>query len=161
MVSTDQDWYFRLKRLSYVHILPLFANYCTGNSKYLPRLISEFPFQDDHRAFRRQLEDKRPVVESNLLSGRQYIANEPPLSDTSDTEGKWRHLLAEWWSCVVVVHICFKRWRCNMFYFLYKSIFKYCIRNILTTCLLHIKSRYKEMNNNYTLHVFYKIDFIN
>jgi hypothetical protein len=43
--------------------------------------------QDDHRAFRRQLEDKRPVVESNLLSGRQYIANEPPLSDTSDSEG--------------------------------------------------------------------------
>ncbi|KAG6451369.1 hypothetical protein O3G_MSEX007077, partial [Manduca sexta] len=42
--------------------------------------------QDDHRAFRRQLEDKRPVVESNLLNGRQYIANEPPLSDTSDTE---------------------------------------------------------------------------
>jgi len=43
--------------------------------------------QDEHRAFRRQLEDKRPVVESNLLSGRQYIANEPPLSDTSDSEG--------------------------------------------------------------------------
>ncbi|KAL1131824.1 hypothetical protein AAG570_011436, partial [Ranatra chinensis] len=42
--------------------------------------------QDDHRAFRRQLEDKRPVVESNLLSGRQYIANEAHLSDTSDTE---------------------------------------------------------------------------
>nr|CAD7268031.1 unnamed protein product [Timema shepardi] len=42
---------------------------------------------DDHRAFRRQLEDKRPVVENNLLSGRQYIANEPPLSDTSDSEG--------------------------------------------------------------------------
>ncbi|GBP44197.1 Dystrophin, isoform D [Eumeta japonica] len=41
---------------------------------------------DDHRAFRRQLEDKRPVVESNLLSGRQYIANEPALSDTSDSE---------------------------------------------------------------------------
>jgi hypothetical protein len=47
-------------------------------------------FQDDHRAFRRQLEDKRPVVESNLLSGRQYIANEPPLSDTSDSEGRPR-----------------------------------------------------------------------
>jgi hypothetical protein len=45
-------------------------------------------FQDDHRAFRRQLEDKRPVVENNLLSGRQYIANEPPLSDTSDSEGR-------------------------------------------------------------------------
>ncbi|CAH0678223.1 unnamed protein product [Spodoptera exigua] len=49
----------------------------------LPALLKQ---QDDHRAFRRQLEDKRPVVESNLLSGRQYIANEPPLSDTSDTE---------------------------------------------------------------------------
>ncbi|XP_023248432.1 dystrophin, isoforms A/C/F/G/H [Copidosoma floridanum] len=42
--------------------------------------------QDDHRAFRRQLEDKKPVVENSLLSGRQYIANEPPLSDTSDSE---------------------------------------------------------------------------
>ncbi|KAL9896526.1 dystrophin isoform 9-T15 [Glossina fuscipes fuscipes] len=41
---------------------------------------------DDHKAFRRQLEDKRPIVESNLLSGRQYIASEPPVSDTSDTE---------------------------------------------------------------------------
>ncbi|XP_026738868.1 dystrophin-like isoform X2 [Trichoplusia ni] len=51
----------------------------------LPALLKQ---QDDHRAFRRQLEDKRPVVESNLLSGRQYIANEPPLSDTSDTEGR-------------------------------------------------------------------------
>ncbi|XP_026331601.1 dystrophin, isoforms A/C/F/G/H [Hyposmocoma kahamanoa] len=49
----------------------------------LPVLLKQ---QDDHRAFRRQLEDKRPVVESNLLSGRQYIASEPPLSDTSDTE---------------------------------------------------------------------------
>ncbi|KAK0097092.1 hypothetical protein PV326_003328 [Microctonus aethiopoides] len=44
--------------------------------------------QDDHRGFRRQLEDKRPVIENNLLSGRQYIANEPPLSDTSDSEGR-------------------------------------------------------------------------
>ncbi|XP_013147320.1 PREDICTED: dystrophin, isoform D isoform X3 [Papilio polytes] len=41
--------------------------------------------QDDHRAFRRQLEDKRPVVESNLLSGRQYLAAEP-LADASDSE---------------------------------------------------------------------------
>uniref|UniRef100_A0A1A9V9A1 Uncharacterized protein n=1 Tax=Glossina austeni TaxID=7395 RepID=A0A1A9V9A1_GLOAU len=45
---------------------------------------------DDHKAFRRQLEDKRPIVESNLLSGRQYIASEPPVSDTSDTEEKQR-----------------------------------------------------------------------
>ncbi|XP_044016172.1 dystrophin, isoforms A/C/F/G/H-like isoform X2 [Aphidius gifuensis] len=44
--------------------------------------------QDDYRGFRRQLEDKRPVIENNLLSGRQYIANEPPLSDTSDSEGR-------------------------------------------------------------------------
>lgn len=43
--------------------------------------------QDDHKAFRRQLEDKRPIVESNLLSGKQYVASEPPISDTSDTEG--------------------------------------------------------------------------
>jgi hypothetical protein len=49
--------------------------------------VSYMLLQDEHRAFRRQLEDKRPVVESNLLSGRQYIANEPPLSDTSDSEG--------------------------------------------------------------------------
>ncbi|XP_017846445.1 dystrophin isoform X12 [Drosophila busckii] len=41
---------------------------------------------DDHKAFRRQLEDKRPIVESNLTSGRQYIASEAPVSDTSDTE---------------------------------------------------------------------------
>ncbi|XP_036335017.1 dystrophin, isoforms A/C/F/G/H [Rhagoletis pomonella] len=41
---------------------------------------------DDHKAFRRQLEDKRPIVESNLLSGRQYITSEPPVSDNSDTE---------------------------------------------------------------------------
>ncbi|XP_066908769.1 dystrophin isoform X4 [Halyomorpha halys] len=51
--------------------------------------------QDDHRAFRRQLEDKKPVIESNLLSGRQYVANEPPLSDTSDTEGEARYGNAE------------------------------------------------------------------
>lgn len=43
--------------------------------------------QDDHKAFRRQLEDKRPIVEANLLSGRQYVASEPPVSDNSDTEG--------------------------------------------------------------------------
>ncbi|XP_039438024.1 dystrophin, isoforms A/C/F/G/H isoform X7 [Culex pipiens pallens] len=53
---------------------------------------------DDHRAFRRQLEDKRPVVENNLLTGRQYIAKEPPLSDTSDSEAidsESRYLSAE------------------------------------------------------------------
>lgn len=56
-------------------------------SRYFCFTIYASPLQDDHRGFRRQLEDKRPVVENNLLSGRQYIANEPPLSDTSDSEG--------------------------------------------------------------------------
>jgi len=56
-------------------------------SRYFCFTIYASPSQDDHRGFRRQLEDKRPVVENNLLSGRQYIANEPPLSDTSDSEG--------------------------------------------------------------------------
>ena len=55
--------------------------------------------QDDHRGFRRQLEDKRPVVENNLLSGRQYIANEPPLSDTSDSEGKFSHFKSFFLTC--------------------------------------------------------------
>lgn len=51
--------------------------------------VNFFPnSQDDHKAFRRQLEDKRSIVESNLLSGKQYVASEPPFSDTSDTEGK-------------------------------------------------------------------------
>ena len=64
-----------------------------GNSSPLTpphsqRINSPALFQDDHKAFRRQLEDKRPIVESNLLSGRQYVASEPSASDTSDTEGK-------------------------------------------------------------------------
>ncbi|XP_063701711.1 dystrophin, isoforms A/C/F/G/H isoform X5 [Culicoides brevitarsis] len=54
---------------------------------------------DDHKAFRRQLEDKRPIIETNLINGRQYVANEPPLSDTSDTEaltdGDSRYLSTE------------------------------------------------------------------
>lgn len=56
---------------------------------YKKKLFLLFSFQDDHKAFRRQLEDKRPVVESNLLSGRQYVASEPPVSDASDSEGKF------------------------------------------------------------------------
>ncbi|CAL8109930.1 unnamed protein product [Orchesella dallaii] len=41
---------------------------------------------DDHRSFRRQLEAKRPIVETNLISGRQHVANEPPVSEASDSE---------------------------------------------------------------------------
>ncbi|XP_018336544.1 dystrophin isoform X2 [Agrilus planipennis] len=33
--------------------------------------------QDDHRAFRQQLEDKRPLIESSLRSARQYVSGEP------------------------------------------------------------------------------------
>lgn len=45
-------------------------------------------FSDDLAAFRRVIDEKQPVIESNLKSGRQLIASEPPLSDTSDSEGK-------------------------------------------------------------------------
>ncbi|KAK8373968.1 hypothetical protein O3P69_007893, partial [Scylla paramamosain] len=41
---------------------------------------------EDLGAFRRMIEEKQPVIESNLKSGRQLIASEPPLSDTSDSE---------------------------------------------------------------------------
>ncbi|XP_045119325.1 dystrophin-like isoform X2 [Portunus trituberculatus] len=43
-------------------------------------------YHEDLAAFRRVIEDKQPVIESNLKSGRQLIASEPPLSDTSDSE---------------------------------------------------------------------------
>ncbi|XP_071053015.1 dystrophin isoform X3 [Onthophagus taurus] len=33
--------------------------------------------QDDHRAFRQQLEDKRPLVEASLRNARQFVASEP------------------------------------------------------------------------------------
>lgn len=57
-------------------------------TKHFFFFLSFYNSQDDHKAFRRQLEDKRSIVESNLLSGKQYVASEPPFSDTSDTEGK-------------------------------------------------------------------------
>lgn len=51
-----------------------------------------FP-QDASRAFRRQLEDKRAVIENNLLTGKQHLGakNEGPSSlssDTSESDGK-------------------------------------------------------------------------
>lgn len=64
-----------------------------------------FISQDDHKAFRRQLEDKRPIVESNLLSGKQYVASEPPVSDASDTEGKCAWLLSVRRACYEWVSI--------------------------------------------------------
>ena len=30
-------------------------------------------FQDETRAFKRQLEDKRAIIENNLLTGRQHL----------------------------------------------------------------------------------------
>ncbi|UYV75512.1 hypothetical protein LAZ67_13000441 [Cordylochernes scorpioides] len=42
---------------------------------------------DDHRTFRRQLEDHRPVIDNCLLSARRLLAREPPGTDVSDSEG--------------------------------------------------------------------------
>ena len=44
--------------------------------------------QEEHRALKRQLSDKRPIIDSSLLAGRQYIAREDYAhSDISDSEG--------------------------------------------------------------------------
>ena len=51
-------------------------------------LSSLSKLESDLLTFRRVLDEKQPVVESNLKSGRQLIASEPPLSDTSDSECK-------------------------------------------------------------------------
>ena len=45
--------------------------------------------QDDFRAFRRQLDDKRPLIEQSILTGRQLVTNEAALSDASDSEGNF------------------------------------------------------------------------
>lgn len=39
--------------------------------------MSFYIFQDTHRNFRRTLDSKRPIIETNLISGRQHVANEP------------------------------------------------------------------------------------
>lgn len=48
--------------------------------------------QDETRNLRRQLYDKRPVVENKLLSGRQFLASEPTPSDTSDSDSELEFL---------------------------------------------------------------------
>jgi hypothetical protein len=45
--------------------------------------------QDETRVLRRQLFDKRPIIENKLLSGRQFLAAEPTPSDTSDSDSKF------------------------------------------------------------------------
>lgn len=45
-------------------------------------------FQDDHKSFQRQLEEKRPVIEYNLRSGRQYINLETQIASSIKNEGK-------------------------------------------------------------------------
>merc|ERR1719192_422244 len=42
--------------------------------------------QEDTRVLRRQLLEKRPVIENKLMSGRQFLASEPQPSDTSDSD---------------------------------------------------------------------------
>lgn len=49
--------------------------------------------QDDHRGFRRQLEEKRPVIDANLRSSRQYINNESQIASAVKIEGKNNILL--------------------------------------------------------------------
>ncbi|RWS09644.1 dystrophin: isoform B-like isoform X3, partial [Dinothrombium tinctorium] len=50
---------------------------------------SVMKLHEDHRVFMRQLDDKRPIIESALLTGRQHIAKEgAAFSNTSDTEGR-------------------------------------------------------------------------
>ena len=45
-------------------------------------------FEDETRMLKRQLYEKRPIVENKLLSGRQFLATEPTPSDTSDSDSK-------------------------------------------------------------------------
>ena len=45
--------------------------------------------KEETRVLRRQLFDKRPIVENKLLSGRQFLASEPTPSDTSDSDSKF------------------------------------------------------------------------
>ena len=72
---------------------------------HLTNLIILFfnnPLQDETRTFKRQLEDKRAIIENNLLTGRQRLqqadsstgnfhlnTNDNSLSsDTSESDGK-------------------------------------------------------------------------
>jgi hypothetical protein len=44
--------------------------------------------QEEHRNLRRQLDDKRPIIDSSLLAGRQYVAKEGIAhTEGSDSEG--------------------------------------------------------------------------
>ena len=52
-------------------------------------MVSLSKLEADLLAFKRVVDDKHPIVESNLKSGSQLIASEPPLSDTSDSECKF------------------------------------------------------------------------
>lgn len=93
------QWRRHIKQFSFT--LPAYRICIARNIHLKSNLIDIFysTFQDDHKAFRRQLEDKRPVVENNLLSGKQYVASEPPISDTSDTEGTLHllYLVIQWY----------------------------------------------------------------
>ena len=66
-----------------------------------------FHFQDETRAFKRQLEDKRAIIENNLLTGRQHLqqagatnsglhmnTNDNSISsDTSESDGTYSTIL--------------------------------------------------------------------
>jgi len=58
----------------------------TGLGPIRGDLLTLIKQQDDFRAFRRQLDDKRPLIEQSILTGRQLVTNEAALSDASDSE---------------------------------------------------------------------------
>ena len=43
----------------------------------IPRFFMPFFFKDSARVFRRQLEEKRAIIENNLLTGRQHLESNP------------------------------------------------------------------------------------
>ncbi|XP_034944626.1 dystrophin [Chelonus insularis] len=51
-------------------------------------IVSLQKMQDDYKGFRRQLEDKQPIIENSLLNSGQYIKNELSLADSQDHDGQ-------------------------------------------------------------------------
>ena len=49
-------------------------------------LASLDQLETDLTLFRKSLDDKQPIVQSNLASARQLMAQEPSLNDASDSD---------------------------------------------------------------------------
>ena len=57
-------------RRQQVRCFQVFKNLCFS-------CLSFFSFKDSARVFRRQLEEKRAIIENNLLTGRQHLESNP------------------------------------------------------------------------------------